>query len=163
MRGLLMAHRMYREYVHLKNKLKRREISGESFPLYRLIIAAAVLSGVIQLATWTPPDSVEQTGAWWTDLVYMIAQPLGAIIVAFSMHMEHGTGLRVQVERIGNILLSFACLFYFFSVAVNNGSIPVTFGTWCNLSVGVYLIVRIFEDTAVAAEATRLNKKDEEE
>lgn len=158
-----MTHTVYRRYLKIRNKLKRREISGESFPLYRLIISAAVLSGIIQLITWTPPASVEQTGAWWTDLVYMIAQPVGAIIVGFSMHMRHDTGLRVQVERIGNIMLATACLFYFFSVAFNNGSIPVTFGTWCNLAVGVYLIVRILEDTAVAAEATRLNKKDEEE
>lgn len=158
-----MTDSLYRKYLRFWRKLKRREISGESFPLYRLIIGAAILSGVIQLVTWTPPASVEQTGAWWTDLVYVIAQPLGAIIVGVSMYLEQDTGLRVQVERIGNILLSFACLFYFLSVAVNNGSIPVTFGTWCNLAVGVYLIVRILEDTAVAAEATRLNKKEEEE
>lgn len=155
-----MTHKMYREYIKIWGKLKRREISGESFPLYRLIIAAAVLSGIIQLVTWTPPGSVEQTGAWWTDLIFMIAQPLGGIIVGFSMHMRHDTGLRVQVERIGNLFLAFACLFYFFSVAVNNGSIPVTFGTWCNLAVGVYLVVRILEDTAVAAEATKINKKE---
>lgn len=123
----------------------RRRVDSGSWPLYLFMLFGSLTSSVVQLVTGEAPPSVATQSPPWFDPVYLFGQPLGAILATAALLVVRPLVASLHIERIGCIIIFTVATGYFLSVALNNGSIPTTQGTWFTWVFGLYCAYRVRE------------------
>lgn len=119
-----------------------RRVQSGSFPLYRLIVLGVLISGILQIGYWEPPESVVNTSAASFDYIYLALQFAGSAILLVGLFVRRAL-LSLNLERVGGTALATAGFMYGAAVTINNGGPPLSAATWAIIMLSVYLVFRV--------------------
>lgn len=117
------------------------------FPLYRYLVFSSLLSGVIQLIAWRPPESLGQVTPSWYVVTLTICQMVGSAIVLCSILAMENTPDAAQVERVGTIILATVGTVQMISLFAYYDRVPVAQSSWISFGFAVFCIVRAIQIT----------------
>lgn len=118
------------------------------FPLYRYLAFFSTVSSVIQLVTWSVPQSVENAMPEWYYFIFVGLQLLGSLLILIAILAMENTPDSAHVERAGALITATIGMVYFISVCLFIGSIPVSQGTWLAFAFSLFCFVRAWQVTA---------------
>ncbi len=129
------------------NRSVGRAIESGSFPLYRFILVATFVSGLIQLITWIitwkVPASVATQTPNFLDIGYSILQVAGSLTILISAYTT-GAILSLRIEFFGSTMLATACGMYAVAVFSASEDIPFSDGAWETVGLLLYILFRMF-------------------
>ncbi|QAY16678.1 hypothetical protein SEA_FELIXALEJANDRO_42 [Gordonia phage FelixAlejandro] len=141
-----------------------RIVASGSYPLYRLICIAGVISAILTFAYRTWPASFTETtdGNMVAGILFASMQLIGCLSVLTGMYFHADTDplpSKVQkslaIERFGTWLLIPVIAVYTYGVIKSNGGPPTTWATLALFSFGVYLVLRSIEIKGALEEVQR--------
>lgn len=118
-------------------------------PVYRLMVLAWLISGVVQLV-YGAPNSVRVVGpSTWFDWVFISFQLLGAVLTLTGLYLvesnsEHATKMHrsLGMEFIGIVFLQTVVAINVVAIAYNEGRIPAAGTTWMGIIFATWLLWR---------------------
>lgn len=117
-----------------------RRVDSGSYPLYRMLMAALVISAALGLIMQDVPDSVSQVTNFSGHVVYLAAQLGGSGMILVALHLKRAW-LSLQLERLGSVGVATNAGIYSVAVASEYG-LPVAAATWGSMALGLYCLYR---------------------
>lgn len=138
----------YRKAIH-----HTRVVTSGSYPLYRLMVMGAVISGILQVVFRKTPESLKSLGLHPAyDWFFLLMQLGGALTILVALYMENEeepepdhAHLSLSLEQTGLFFLGTAMVVFQFGVIVNNGGPPLAAVTWFGIAFIAYIIKRMRE------------------
>lgn len=117
--------------------------------VYRLMVVAWAISGVIQFI-YGPPNSVmSQSGEGWFDLLFVSCQLGSAVLVLVGLYLveentQHATRLHLSltIELIGSIGIQTVIAVNVAAIIYNENRVPAAGTTWMSILFAVWLLFR---------------------
>lgn len=134
-----------------------RHVQSGSWPLYRLIMVALLISSTLSLTISSTPDSVSALAGTAADGLYLSAALAGSALVLVGLYIQKAW-LSLQLERLGAILVATNAAVYAVAVIYTYG-MPTAAATWGSIALGIYCtyraLVEIPRDLAEIRELAR--------
>lgn len=121
-----------------------RRVTSGSFPLYRLLMTALLISAVLGLTVGSAPDSVTEAAGLTGDILYLSAQLAGSGLVILALHIRKAW-MSLQLERLGTIAVATNSAIYAVAV-INTYGLPTAAATWGAGALGLYCTYRALRE-----------------